>query len=159
MVYSCTQGQLVDSSSGPCSSSAGRNVKETHYFSLLQDASLSEEWVFPAAGHTSTQRNVAEREYKCMRQKAAVQDLNWDKSIGKEASWSTKPGMGRRQKQQKCFGTTYYQELENRSLSHRVAKTSYLWGSGAKQNRCSSWGRRTLHVLLLATATCWPVGF
>lgn len=76
MVYSCMQGQLVHSSSGPCSSSAGRNVKETCYFSLLQDASLSEEWVFPAAGHTSTQRNVAEREYKCMRQKAAVQDLN-----------------------------------------------------------------------------------
>lgn len=49
----------------------------------MQHASLSEEWVFPAAGHTSTQRNVAEREYKCMRQNAAVQDLNWDKNIGR----------------------------------------------------------------------------
>lgn len=115
----------------------------------------------PAAGHTSRQRNVAERQYKCMRQKAAVQDLNWDKNIEnwQEASWSTKSGMGYRQKQQKYFGTTYYLELENRSMSHRAAKTSYLGGFGAKQNRYSSWGRRTLHVLLLATATCWPVGF
>lgn len=112
MVYSCTQGQLVHSSSGPCSSSAGRNVKETCYFSLLQDASLSEEWVFPAEGHTSTQRNVAEREYKCMRQKAAVQDLNWDKSIGKEASWSTKPGMGRRQKQQSILALPTIRNLK-----------------------------------------------
>lgn len=74
MVYSCMQGQC---SSDPWSSFVGQNVKMC-YFSLVQDASLSlsEEWVFPAAGRTSAQRNVAEKEYKCMRQKAAVQELN-----------------------------------------------------------------------------------
>lgn len=110
MVYSCLQRQLVHSSSDPCFSFAGQNIKEMCYFSLVQDASLSEEWVFPAAGHTSAQRNAAEREYKCMRQKAAVQDLNGYRSIGnwQKASWSTKPGMGYRQKQQKYFSSAYY---------------------------------------------------
>lgn len=47
-----------------------------------------------------------------MRQKAAVQDLNWDKSIGKEASWSTKPGMGRRQKQQSILALPTIRNLK-----------------------------------------------
>lgn len=76
MVYSGMQGQLVHSSSDPYSSFVGWNTREMCYFSLVQDASLSEEQVFSAAGHTSRQRNVAERQDKCMRQKAAVQDLN-----------------------------------------------------------------------------------
>lgn len=56
-------------------------VKEMYYFSLVQDASLSEEWVFPAAGRIAMQRSVAEGDHKCMWQKPAVEELNWDKSI------------------------------------------------------------------------------
>ena len=64
------------------SSFSGRNVKEIYNFSLVQDASLSEEWVLPAAGRIATQRGVAERDHKRTWQKPAAEELNWGKSIG-----------------------------------------------------------------------------
>jgi len=45
-----------------------------------EDAPPSEEQVLPDVGRTAVQRSRAERDYKCMWQKPAVEERNWDES-------------------------------------------------------------------------------